>query len=134
MFFSLQQLAPAKHYHSASEVKAYVNYFNNHFQNEDDLSYLIPISTEDEHALFDACKDGVLLCKLVNHSVPGTINEKFINVKAKKLVQQLENHTTMLDGARKIGVQLSNIGGHDILNGVPHLVLGVIWQIIKVCY
>lgn len=44
----------------------------------------------------------------------------------------MENHNRMLAGAKSIGVRVENIGAEDIMKGVPHLCLGLIWQILKV--
>lgn len=43
-----------------------------------------------------------------------------------------ENITLALNSARAIGCNVVNIGAGDILNGTKHLLLGLLWQIIKV--
>jgi hypothetical protein len=92
---------------------------------------LVPISEEGNH-LFTAVNNGVLLCKLINDSVKETIDERAINVRALHPVQRAENHTLMLNSSRAIGCNVVNIGPQDLMDGVPHLVLGLIWQIVKV--
>jgi hypothetical protein len=37
-----------------------------------------------------------------------------------------------LNSASAIGCYIVNIGPEDLTNGTPHLVLGLIWQIIRV--
>jgi hypothetical protein len=44
----------------------------------------------------------------------------------------VENLNAVLAGAKKMGVNLINIGVVDLEEGKPHLVLGLVWQIIKV--
>jgi len=56
---------------------------------------------------------------------------KNINLRPKMELHMRENHIRMLEGAKKIGVKIENIGAEDILRGVQHLCLGIIWQIIK---
>ncbi len=43
-----------------------------------------------------------------------------------------ENQTLALNSASAIGCNIINIGPQDIMDGRPHLVLGLLWQIIKV--
>lgn len=54
--------------------------FNYYFKDDEDLKDVIPIPTEGSK-IFDVVTDGVILCKLVNKAVPGTIFEKAINKK-----------------------------------------------------
>ncbi|KAF2284845.1 hypothetical protein GH714_031165 [Hevea brasiliensis] len=78
-----------------SEKASYVSHINGYLGEDPFLSKYLPIDAAT-NALFDLVKDGVLLCKLINVAVPGTIDERAINTKK------------------------------------PHLVLGLISQIIKI--
>ncbi len=77
-----------------------------------------------------------LFCsKLINLSAPDTVDERAINIKtADKLniYLQQENQILALNSASAIGCYIVNIGPEDLTNGTPHLVLGLIWQIIRV--
>lgn len=42
-----------------------------------------------------------------------------------------ENINLALNSASAIGCTVVNIGAHDLQEGKPHLVLGLLWQIIK---
>lgn len=44
----------------------------------------------------------------------------------------MENITLALNSARAIGCNVVNIGAADIVDGTRHLLLGLLWQIIKV--
>lgn len=44
----------------------------------------------------------------------------------------MENITLALNSARAIGCNVVNIGAGDILDETRHLLLGLLWQIIKV--
>ncbi len=92
----------------------------------------LPINSESPSAFFDSIKDGVLLCKLINWAVPSTVDERAINKSKLNLYTIHENLTLALNSASSIGCGLVNIGAEDIRNGSPHLVLGLIWQIIRV--
>ncbi|KAG0356893.1 hypothetical protein BGZ54_000562 [Gamsiella multidivaricata] len=91
----------------------------------------IPIPTHTMQ-VFDECRDGLLLCKLINDSVPDTIDERVLNVKNKlSNFQIIENNNVAINSAKAIGCSIVNIGPQDIMDGREHLILGLIWQIIK---
>lgn len=71
--------------------------------------------------------------KLINDSVPDTIDERVLN-KGNKLntFQKTENNNVVINSAKAIGCSVVNIGSQDLLEGREHLVLGLIWQIIKI--
>ena len=56
-----------------------------------------------------------------------------MNKGAKLTVFQIhENLTLALTSAMAIGCYIVNIGADDLRDGKPHLVLGLLWQIIRV--
>ncbi|RVW70228.1 Fimbrin-5 [Vitis vinifera] len=144
-----------------SEKASYVAHINSYLGDDPFLKQYLPLdpSTND---LFDLVKDGVLLCKLINVAVPGTIDERAINTKrVLNPWERNENHTLCLNSAKAIGCTVVNIGTQDLIEGrvscadlaihriilislvsqrfyfslfilQPHLLLGLISQIIKV--
>ncbi|CAA7058921.1 unnamed protein product [Microthlaspi erraticum] len=117
---------------SDSEKSSYVAHINNYLSGDEFLNKYLPINPSSND-LFEVAKDGVLLCKLINVAVPGTIDERAINTKSMlNPWERNENHTLCLNSAKAIGCTVVNIGTQDIIEGRRHLVLGVISQIIKV--
>ncbi|XP_049412604.1 fimbrin-1-like [Solanum stenotomum] len=117
---------------SESEKSSYVAHINSYLRDDPFLKQFLPIDPAS-NALFDLAKDGVLLCKLINVAVPGTIDERAINMK--RVInpwERNENHTLCLNSAKAIGCTVVNIGTQDLVEGRPHLVLGLISQIIKI--
>lgn len=117
---------------SESEKASYVAHINNYLGEDKFLKQYLPMdaSTND---LFEIAKDGVLLCKLINVAVPGTIDERAINTKrVLNPWERNENHTLCLNSAKAIGCTVVNIGTQDFIEGRRHLVLGLISQIIKI--
>ncbi|XVF31848.1 hypothetical protein REPUB_Repub17cG0029300 [Reevesia pubescens] len=115
-----------------SEKASYVAHINNYLAEDKFLKDFLPIDPATD-ALFDLAKNGVLLCKLINVAVPGTIDERAINTK--KVLnpwERNENHTLCLNSAKAIGCTVVNIGTQDLVEGRPHLLLGLISQIIKI--
>ncbi|GMH12576.1 hypothetical protein Nepgr_014417 [Nepenthes gracilis] len=117
---------------SESEKASYVAHINSYLGEDKFLKQLLPIDPSTNQ-LFELTKCGVLLCKLINVAVPGTIDERAINTK-KDLNpwERNENHTLCLNSAKAIGCTVVNIGTQDLVEGRPHLVMGLISQIIKI--
>lgn len=119
--------------HSISEQEryAFANYINSALEKDPDCKHVLPINPETE-ALFKAVADGIILCKLINLSVADTIDERTINKKKLTAFTTQENLNLALNSASAIGCQVVNIGAQDLKEGKPHLVLGLLWQIIKI--
>ncbi|XP_059276952.1 fimbrin-5 isoform X1 [Lycium ferocissimum] len=121
-----------RHTISESERASYVAHINAFLRDDPFLKDFLPIDPSSNQ-LFDLAKDGVLLCKLINLAVPGTIDERAINTK--KVLnpwERNENHTLCLNSAKAIGCTVVNIGTQDLIEARPHLVVGLISQIIKI--
>ncbi|XP_052207874.1 fimbrin-5-like [Diospyros lotus] len=121
-----------RHTVSESEKASYVNHVNRFLGEDSFLKQYLPLEPST-NALFDLAKDGVLLCKLINVAVPGTIDERAINTKQSlNPWERNENHTLCLNSAKAIGCTVVNIGTQDLVEARPHLVMGLISQIIKI--
>jgi len=113
------------------EKVAFANWINSNLSHDQDLKHLLPIDINGAD-LFDKVKDGILLSKIINHSCPETIDERAINKKNLSVYNSLENLTLSLSSAQSIGCNVINIDAHDLLKGKQHLVLGLLWQIIRI--
>ncbi|KAJ7547565.1 hypothetical protein O6H91_08G092300 [Diphasiastrum complanatum] len=117
---------------SDSEKKAYVDHINSYLEDDAVLSKVLPIDPSTNQ-VFELVKDGILLSKLINVAVPGTIDERALNIKEKlNPWERNENHTLCLNSAKAIGCSVVNIGTQDLAEGRPHLILGLISQIVKI--
>lgn len=113
------------------EKVAFSNFINNgNLAYDPDLKHLLPIDPNGND-LYDKVKDGILLCKLINQSSPETIDERAINKKNLSLYNEIENLTLALTSAQSVGCNVVNIDAHDLMKGKQHLVLGLLWQIIR---
>ncbi|KFQ88842.1 Plastin-1, partial [Phoenicopterus ruber ruber] len=120
-----------QHSYSEEEKVAFVNWINKALQDDPDCKHLLPMNPSDA-SLFKALADGILLCKMINFSQPDTIDERAINKKKLTPFTVSENLNLALNSASAIGCTVVNIGSQDLQEGKPHLVLGLLWQIIKV--
>ncbi|KAF1774778.1 Calponin homology domain [Phytophthora cactorum] len=122
------------HSYSEEETAAFTEHINNTLQADKDVASLMPIGMDA--GLFLAVGDGVVLCKLINRAVPETIDERALNFvkRAKELnvYQKTENQNLCINAAKSIGCSVVNIGPDDLIEGKPILVLGLVWQIIKI--
>jgi len=113
------------------EEVAFSNWINRNLRNDSDLKALLPVDS-DNGDLYDKVQDGLILCKLINLAQPNTIDERAINKRNLNKYSKLENLTLSLMSAQAIGCNIVNIDADDIIKGKPHLILGMIWQIIRV--
>lgn len=64
--------------------------------------------------------------------MPRTIDERSLNKGDMIIYQQLENLELALRSAEAIGCHVINIRPQDIRDGKEDLILGLLWQIIKI--
>jgi len=100
-----------------------------------DIGNRLPFAI-DSFEMFDECRDGLVLAKLINDSVPDTIDERVMNKVGKKIktlnaFHMTENNNIVIESSKGIGCSVVNIGSGDIIEGREHLILGLIWQIIR---
>jgi plastin-3 len=113
------------------EQLAFSDWINSNLSHDPDLQHVLPIDPEGK-TLYLKIKDGILLCKIINHSCPDTIDERAINKKTLTVYKEFENLTLALVSSQAIGCNIVNIDAHDLAKGKPHLVLGLLWQIIRI--
>lgn len=123
-----------------SERKTFVRYVNDVMQQAQSSSASpewVPIPVDPvldpDDELLSRFHDGRLLCTLLGHSVDGSIDTKVIN-KGKNLskFQIIENLNLALKAAKEIGCVVVNIGYEDIMEGKPHAILGILWQVLRI--
>uniref|UniRef100_A0A4W5PCL9 Lymphocyte cytosolic protein 1 (L-plastin) n=1 Tax=Hucho hucho TaxID=62062 RepID=A0A4W5PCL9_9TELE len=121
---SEQSSSGTQHSYSEEEKVAFVNWVNKALEKDPDCKHVLPMdpTTND---LFTAVGDGIVLCKMINQSVPDTIDERTINKKKLTPFTIQENLNLALNSASAIGCHVVNIGAEDLKEGRQHLVLGV---------
>jgi plastin-3 len=113
------------------ERVAFADWINTNLLADPDLQPHLPMSTAGDD-LYRNIGDGLVICKLINLAVPETIDERAINKKNLNAYRKLENLTLALNSAQAIGCNIVNIDADDLAKGKPHLVLGLLWQIIRI--
>ncbi|OJJ01004.1 hypothetical protein ASPVEDRAFT_190516 [Aspergillus versicolor CBS 583.65] len=117
------------------ERTEFTRHINAVLAGDPDIGHLLPFPT-DTFEMFDKCKDGLVLAKLINDSVPDTIDERVLNKSGRKIKElnafhMTENNNIVINSAKGIGCSVVNIGSGDIIEVREHLILGLIWQIIR---
>uniref|UniRef100_A0A8C0GF85 Lymphocyte cytosolic protein 1 n=1 Tax=Chelonoidis abingdonii TaxID=106734 RepID=A0A8C0GF85_CHEAB len=128
---SEQSSVGTQHSYSEEEKYAFVNWVNKALENDPDCQHVLPMNPDTDD-LFQAVGDGIVLCKMINFSVPDTIDERTINKKKLTPFTIQENLNLALNSASAIGCHVVNIGAEDLKEGKPYLVLGLLWQVIKI--
>lgn len=126
--------ANVSHTINEDERTEFTNHINGVIENDPDIGSRFPIPTTTMQ-IFDECRDGLILCKLINDSVPDTIDTRVLNIptarKPLNAFKMTENNNIVITSAKAIGCSVVNIGPSDIAEGREHLILGLIWQIIR---
>lgn len=128
---SEQSSEGTQHSFSEEERYAFVNWINKALEKDPDCQHVLPMDPNTD-CLFKSVADGIVLCKMINLSVPDTIDERTINKKKLTPFTTQENLNLAVNSASAIGCHVVNIGALDLKDGKPHLVLGLLWQIIKI--
>lgn len=127
--------ANTTHTINEDERTEFTRHINAVLAGDPDIGHILPFRT-DTFEMFDKCKDGLVLAKLINDSVPDTIDERVLNRPGKRIknlnaFQMTENNNIVINSAKGIGCSVVNIGSQDIIEVREHLILGLIWQIIR---
>ncbi|KAG6208467.1 Fimbrin, actin-bundling protein [Claviceps purpurea] len=127
--------ANVTHTINEDERTEFTRHINAVLAGDSDIGSRLPFPT-DTFEMFDECKDGLVLAKLINDSVPDTIDERVLNVAGRKTktlnaFQMTENNNIVIESAKGIGCSVVNIGAGDIIEVREHLILGLIWQVIR---
>eukprot|EP00908_Phaeocystis_cordata_P003209 Transcript_13501.p1 GENE.Transcript_13501~~Transcript_13501.p1 ORF type:complete len:700 (-),score=271.86 Transcript_13501:500-2500(-) len=117
------------HSFAEEECLAFADFINTKLGSDPELAYLLPIRELTE--LFSVVADGVLLCRLINIAEPEAIDDRVINLNPRNKFHVVENLNLAINAAKSIGITVVNIGSSDIQEGRPHLVLGLVWQVVK---
>ncbi|CEP63238.1 fimbrin LALA0_S07e05600g [Lachancea lanzarotensis] len=124
----------SQHTINEEERTEFTKHINSVLAGDSDIGYKLPFAT-DTFQLFDECRDGLVLSKLINDSVPDTIDTRVLNwpKNGKRLnnFTASENANIVINSAKAIGCVVVNVHSEDIIEGKEHLILGLIWQIIR---
>jgi len=129
---SVQSDSGAKHTYSEEEKVAFADHINHTLASDPRLKDRLPMDVTSD-ALFRNVGDGILLSKLINKATAETIDERALNLGATLNIYQMnENQNIVINAAKAIGCKVVNIHNEDLIDGREHLVLGLVWQIVRI--
>jgi len=130
--FQIKTKGGGTHTFSEDEKAAFSEHINNCLKGDPHLK-MLPLDPNSMD-LFSGVADGIMLCKLINKAVPDTVDVRALNIKKRKLNtwEIQENNNLVINAAKAIGCKVVNVHNEDLIGGTPHLVLGLIWQIVKI--
>ena len=94
------------HTYDEEEVAMFSGQMNEWLADDPDVKDQLPLKAGTDD-LFEFCKGGIALCKLINVAVPGTIDERAIKLKAKVGVHAIGCRNCQLLGGEAGGVALT---------------------------
>lgn len=128
------RISGTQHTINEEEKQEFTKHINSVLAGDADVGNRLPIPV-DTFQIFDECKDGLILSKLINDSVPDTIDTRVLNFpKPNKPLNNFtisENANIVINSAKAIGCVVVNVHSEDFIEGKEHLILGLIWQIIR---
>ena len=62
---------------------------------------------------------------------PGIVNWKRVNKDPKNKYKKIENCNTVISTGKAMEFKLTNVGGMDIVDGRPKMILSFLWQLMR---
>ena len=121
------------HSYAIEEKVTFAKMINNILKDDEDCKDRLPMNADDD-SLFHVFDNGVLLCKLLLQIDQNIIDTRTINRKANMNVYEVkENLNQAIAASKGLGIKMVGIDTNAFINKVPHLVLGSVWQSIRLC-
>merc|ERR1719285_800679 len=81
--------------------------------------------------LFEDCKDGLVLLKVIDKIEPGLVSWFKVEKKPKNKFKKVSNNNYAVVLGKYLKLSLVTTGGTDIVSGNKKLVLGLVWQLMR---
>lgn len=129
---SMETEGGGKHTYSMEEVMTFSNMVNDTLKKDEDCQDKLPINPGSDD-LFHVFDDGIVLCKLIMAIDPECIDRRAMNIGSNLNAYQIGENLKLAFAACKgsLGLKIVGVGPSDFMKKVPHLILGVIWRVIR---
>jgi len=81
--------------------------------------------------LYEDCKSGLLLLKVIDRIKPGTVEWNKVEMNASNKFKKVANCNLCIEAIKKGGFKIVGIGGMDIHEGNRKQILAMIWQLMR---
>jgi len=119
------------HTFSHEEVRGFSSWINTQLKSHPKIGDRLPINAENATDFFEKLGDGVVLDLMLAKVSDNLIDERAINFKITHPIHKHENLNIAINTAAAIGCVVVNQDPSFIINGTPHMTLGLTWQIIR---
>lgn len=115
------------------EKICFTKLINENLKGDELLADVLPINPESDD-LFHVMEDGIILCRLINKIQENCIDFRAVNTKKNPNIYMVkENLNLALNAAKGIGIRIPGITSLAFIEKKPHLILAVLWQILRQC-
>jgi len=83
------------------------------------------------NSLFEDCKDGIALLKVMDAVEPGCVSWKNVEMKPGNKFKKVSNCNYAVVIGKQLKFSLVGIGGSDIVDGNKKLLLALVWQLMR---
>lgn len=83
------------------------------------------------NGLFEDCKDGLALLKVMDKVQPGIVDWKQVELKPGNKFKKVANCNYVVVLGKQMKFSLVGIGGSDIVDGNKKLLLALVWQLMR---
>ncbi len=84
--------------------------------------------------LYEECKDGLVLLKVIHKLDPNVVNWKTVDKNPNNTFKKGINCGQVVEACKKLGLKIPGIGGNDILEGNKKLIIAIVWQLVRLKY
>jgi len=81
--------------------------------------------------LYEECRNGILLLKMIDKIKPGTVQWKKVELKTRNPFKIGVNCQVVIDASKRSGYSIISIGYRDIQEGKKKHILAIVWQLMK---
>jgi len=81
--------------------------------------------------LFDDCRDGLVLLRVMDKIQPGIVSWKTVEMKPNNKFRKITNCNYVVVLGKQLKFSLVGIGGSDITDGNKKLLLALVWQLMR---
>jgi len=83
------------------------------------------------NSLFEDCKDGIALLKVMDHIEPGIVHWRSVEMNPTNKFKKVSNCNYVVNLGKQMKFSLVGIGGPDIVDGNKKLLLALVWQLMR---
>jgi plastin-1 len=83
------------------------------------------------NSLYEDCKDGIALLKVMDHIQPGCVAWKNVEMNPSNKFKKVSNCNYVVVVGKQLNFSLVGIGGPDIVDGNKKLLLALVWQMMR---